>query len=198
MAQAQLLGLQKRLLRIQARLCRALQGEVLVDLLCAECAAGVQLACALGVACGLGQSGFCLRHTGANLRQIGLHGVGRKCGQYLAAFDDITHIHFHIVQSQTIGFGADAGLLPSGNAAAAADAHREAAALGLGDVDGQCGFDGCRCWRFAVIGRFGLQGQGKRADQGNGDSGCDQCGAVHLHGGAAVKEMCCEVNQRGS
>ena len=75
-------------MRLEARLCAALGGDVLIDLLRAERAAGLQAACAFGVGGGFHRGGLSFGHASARFGQIGLHRRGRKTGEPLAAAHD--------------------------------------------------------------------------------------------------------------
>ena len=158
--QPQLLRVELGAGRLHARLGGLLGGGVLLDLLLAQGARGLQAPCALGVGGGFGGVGLGFHHAGAGLGHVGLHGVGGKGGQHLARLDHIAHVHVHGRQAQAVAFSAHAGLLPGGHVAVGRQALGHAGALGLrrGHREGRAGLRGGR-----LVGRargIGVQQRG--------------------------------------
>jgi hypothetical protein len=136
--------------------------QVLVDLLGADGAAALHGACAVGIGCGFCGNGLRLGYGGARKRHIRLDTFGGKACQQLAARDAVAHLGVQFCHAQAIGFSADAGFLPGGNAAIGCQLDGEHAAPGLGQGHGQCRLAGTR--RFGGIG--GLAAGGKKAQSG--------------------------------
>jgi hypothetical protein len=157
---------------LQSRRGRALGGEVLVDLLRRQCAAGLQVACALGVGAGVGEHGLGLGHRSGDLRQVGAHRVGAEGRQHLAALHAVADVDTHLGQTQAVGFGADAGLLPRRDAAVGRHRDGPGAALRLRHRDGERrlggGAGGRR--RHLVVGRA-YEEEGGDTDSQHGGGG---------------------------
>ena len=88
-----------------------------------------------GVGRGLGQTRF-------GLCQFGGQSVRLQQGQHIAALHTVAHIDAHLGDLQTIGLGADHGLLPSRQRAIGTDFLCHVGHLRCGHGDGQAGLGG--------------------------------------------------------
>ena len=173
--QAQHLGGQPGLDRLDPGFGGQLGRQVLVDLLAAEDPGILQSAHPVGVGAGFLGVGAGFGHGGAGLRHVRLHRLGGEAGQHLATLHHVAHVDQHLSQSQAADFGANAGLLPGGHIAVGTEFDRQGAALGTGAGYGQ---GGSRCnwcrWHRWLRCSFGAA-QPVSDGPGNSHGGQNEC-----------------------
>ena len=131
MLQAHLLHNQRSFGRFQPGFGGFVCGGVLVDLLLAQGAAGLQRAGLVCIARSVQCVGLGLGKTGLGLRHFGIALLGCKTGQHLALGDPVAHIDPDIDQPQAAGFAANDGLLPGKHTAIGCQFERQRGLHGL-------------------------------------------------------------------
>src|SRR3989338_6128713 len=177
--ETQLLCVQRGLGRLHASLRGLLGRGVLLDLLLAQGARGLQRAGPVGIGSGFGRIGLGFEQAGADLGHIGLYGFGRESCQHLAGLDHVAHVHTHVGQAQTVTFGANAGLLPGGHIAVGRQAQGHRGALGLGRA---------HCERRPGPARLGLIGGARCARENQRTARGQHAGSDHGEGGGGKLE----------
>ena len=123
---------------------RLLGSQVLVDLLGAQGAGGLQRARALGIAAGIKRIGLGFRQASAGLGYIGLHALRCKSCQHLAGPHHIPDVGPHRQQAKAIGFAAHDGFLPRRDVAICGELDRQIPLLGHHCGHREGGFGRCR------------------------------------------------------
>ena len=111
--------------RLDTRFGGGFGGQVLVELLGTDDAAGLQSPGAVGIGLGFRGHGFGFIQGSFGLVDASLDGFSGEHRQHLSCFHLIAHVHADFGEAQTANFSADAGFLPSGDRTVGAQALAE-------------------------------------------------------------------------